>query len=228
ILSKPDLAATDCGKTTFFAMLVKFEGEDAWRFCGTSAAAPHAAAVAALMRDKESAAEPAEVRTALQASATEVGTYGPCAVGAGLVEAVGAIEDLLSPKPFSPAECSPPEPGSVEEARAPGEWGLEAPPAPPSPTEPSHSLPRTFFLRHPGKLIRTRQPKARAVFRFGSNEIGVTFICRVDGGRARVCRERFVRRFGIGRHSLKVAARDAAGNVDPTPAVFRFRVKRIG
>jgi Subtilase family len=233
ILSKPDVAATDCGKTTFFAMLVEFEGEDAWRFCGTSSSAPHAAAVAALMRDKESAAEPAEIRTALQASATAVGTYGPCSVGAGLVEAVGAIEDLVSPKPFSPAECSPPEPGSVEEARAPGEWGLEAPPPPPNvvtqtPTEPSHSLPRTFFLRHPGKLIRTRRRKAKAVFRFGSNERGVTFICRVDGGPSRVCRERFVRRFGIGKHSLKVAARDAAGNVDPTPAVFRFRVERIG
>src|SRR6476620_985157 len=46
VLAKPDLAATDCGATTFFASL----SAGTWRFCGTSAAAPHAAAVAALVR----------------------------------------------------------------------------------------------------------------------------------------------------------------------------------
>ena len=38
-LSKPDVAATDCGANTFFGQLVA----GIWRFCGTSAAAPHAA-----------------------------------------------------------------------------------------------------------------------------------------------------------------------------------------
>ena len=31
-----------------------------------------------------------------------------------------------------------------------------------------------------------------------------------------------------GRHVLKVRARDSAGNVDRSPAVFRFRAKRVG
>src|SRR4051794_440157 len=44
VLSKPDLAATDCGVTSFFN---NFDGTN-WRFCGTSAAAPHAAGIAAL------------------------------------------------------------------------------------------------------------------------------------------------------------------------------------
>ena len=39
-IPKPDLAATDCGRTTFFVP----SGEPGvFRFCGTSAAAPHAA-----------------------------------------------------------------------------------------------------------------------------------------------------------------------------------------
>jgi len=36
-----------------------------------------------------------------------------------------------------------------------------------------------------------------------------------------------VRWFLVGRHVLRVKGRDAAGNFDPTPAVHRFRVKRV-
>ncbi|HSK49832.1 MAG TPA: S8 family serine peptidase, partial [Solirubrobacterales bacterium] len=69
-IAKPDLAATDCGATTFFAQLVA----GVWRFCGTSAAAPHAAAVAALIRQADPAAGQAQVRAALTATARPVGT----------------------------------------------------------------------------------------------------------------------------------------------------------
>jgi subtilisin family serine protease len=229
-LSKPDLVATDCGLTTFFAFFVEEQG---WRFCGTSAAAPHAAGVAALMLD-EKAATPDAIRTALQASALEVGTFGPCAVGAGLIDTTAAIEDLNSGAKASPEKCLPPEPeGSVEEARAPGEWGLEAPPPPPPPTpttsttEPP-SPPRTFIRHKPPHLVRIRSRTAKVVFRFGSDQVGVTFACRIDAGLFRPCGERLVRRFGIGAHALRVFARNAAGNGDPTPAVYHFRVKQVG
>ena len=46
-LTKPDIAATDCGADH---LLRPPTAAGVWRFCGTSAAAPHAAAVAALMR----------------------------------------------------------------------------------------------------------------------------------------------------------------------------------
>jgi hypothetical protein len=230
-LSKPDIEATDCGKTTFF---VPTQTPGLFRFCGTSAAAPHAAGVAGLMLDADEGASPAEVRTALQASAEGAFGFDPCAVGAGLVEAVGAIEELPTPPPFAPTPCSPPEPeGSPEEARAPGNWGLETPPEPSIPvtqapvtSEPPRQ-PRTFIRRKPPHLIRTRSRTAKVVFRFGSDEVGATFACRIDGGLFRPCPARLVRRFGVGPHTVRVFARDASGEGDRTPAVYRFKVKQV-
>ena len=83
-ITKPDLVATDCGLTTFF---VPTSTPGINRFCGTSAAAPHAAAVAALMRDANPAMTVAQIRTALAASARPIGNLGPDVVGAGLVDA---------------------------------------------------------------------------------------------------------------------------------------------
>lgn len=242
VLSKPDLTATDCGKTTFFAFLVS----GAWRFCGTSAAAPHAAAVAALMLDAEPAAEPDEVRAALLDSAVPVGSFGSCDVGAGLVEAVGAVEDVLAHSGTAGPTCEPPTSEvDPEEARAPGNWGSESTPSenpsgsitgtttppvenPPEEEEtPRVARPRTFILQHPAKIIRTRHRAARAIFRFGSNESGASFACRVDGGFFRPCGPRLVRLFPVGWHVVKVVAHDGAGLADQTPASYRFKVKRV-
>ncbi|HEX5928596.1 MAG TPA: S8 family serine peptidase [Solirubrobacterales bacterium] len=93
-IAKPDLAATDCGATTFFSFLA---GDGEWRFCGTSAAAPHAAAVAALQLEAEPAAGPEAIRNAQTATARPVGAFDPKAVGAGLLDADGAIAALLPP-----------------------------------------------------------------------------------------------------------------------------------
>jgi len=65
------------------------------------------------------------------------------------------------------------------------------------------------------------------VFRFHSTEPGSTFRCKLDKRPATPCAAS--RRFGSlrpGRHVLKVFAIDAAGNIDPTPAVSRFNVPR--
>ncbi len=245
VVSKPDIAATDCGKTTFFAFL--FSGF--WHFCGTSAAAPHAAAVAALMLDAEPSATPEEVRAALTDSAAEVKTgvktFGPCEVGAGLVEAVGAVEDILANTGATGTTCEPPQSEvDPEEAVAPGNWGSETPPPPsgrsttptytPSPTEEEKEEetkrvpnPKTFFLQRPSKVIRTHHHQAKAVFRFGSNESDASFVCRVDGSFFRPCPVRLARQFTLGWHVVKVAARDPAGNGDKTPASYSFKVKRV-
>jgi hypothetical protein len=241
ILSKPDVAATDCGLTTFFA---RFE-LGGWRFCGTSAAAPHAAAVAALMLGAKPTATPAEIKAALRESAVEVPNGDPCSVGAGLVEAVGAIEDLLVPPGVTSPQCEAPvEEVLPDEARAAGDWGSETPPSPPvapiSTTPPvetpvtnengstSPRRPRTFLLQRPGSVIRTHGRSARVVLHFGADEANVSFVCRIDGGFFRPCPETLARRFSLGSHAVLVVARDADGNADRTPVAFRFRVKHVG
>ena len=124
----------------------------------------------------------------------------------------------------------------VEEARAPGDWGLETPPAPPAPTParrrrrplaPPAGPPTTFFRKRPPKLILTRRRSVKWAFRFGSDQDGVSFLCKVDRGRFHRCKAWFVRRYSLGKHVLRVKARNSAGATDATPAVYRFRVKRV-
>lgn len=270
-LPKPDVTATDCGVTTFFATFRSFSGgeEPAWHFCGTSAAAPHAAAVAALMRQANPGLSPAQVRSGLASTARPVGSFGPDAVGAGLVDAYGAVAATALPPAISITERPPaiggnPSPSVGFAANRPVSFACSLDGAAPQPcTSPfrpasplpdgGHSFavsgvdaagltgtsetvsfavdtkhPLAFFRRHPRKLIRTRAHRARAVFRFGSNEAGVSFSCRVDGAPSRACAKGLSRRFAVGRHVVRVVAIDAAGNVSQRPAVFRFRVKLIG
>lgn len=93
VLAKPDLTASDCGVTTFFIPI-----SPPYRFCGTSAAAPHAAAVAALLRGLRPQATPPDLLTALTSSATDQGV--PADVqGAGLVDASAAGTALLAVVP---------------------------------------------------------------------------------------------------------------------------------
>ena len=229
-ISKPDLAATDCGATTFFA---GFDGGD-WRFCGTSAAAPHAAGAAALLRGVEPLAMNSQIRDAMTGTASMVGSYGPCEVGAGMLDALAAGEDLsgeISGVP--PGTCSPPG-ASGGVFVAPGFWGSENPPSqpplivplPPGETVPA-PVPSTWFIKHPPKRVRTRGRSVLLTFRFGSDQPGATFLCKVDRSAFVVCGARLLRRFAIGSHTVRVKASAADGQVDPTPAVFSFRVKRI-
>lgn len=245
ILEKPDLTATDGGANTFFGSCVS----NTWRFFGTSAAAPHAAAVAALGRQAAAGATPVEVaeevKQAMLEESDPVGSFPPTAVGFGIVNAGATIAKLKS-EPFSPPvlgepppaplNCELSEPPSFPEVKeqlpTPNPLAETTPPAGESPV-PVVRLLRTLFLQHPPKVLRTRHSKATAVFRFGASESGVTsqsgvtFVCRVDGEAFRGCPPRLVRRLGVGSHVLRVVATDAAGNADPTPAVYRFRVKRI-
>ena len=67
----PQISATDGGNTTFFATDSRLDTDTTPNFFGTSASAPHAAAIAALMLDKAGGPRtltPAQVRTKLQAS----------------------------------------------------------------------------------------------------------------------------------------------------------------
>jgi Subtilase family len=264
-IAKPDLAATDGGANTFFGQNIA----GVWRFFGTSAAAPHAAAVAALMKEANPSLSLGQLRLALAATAKPVGAFGPTAVGAGLVDAYGAVSSVALAPTVSIAERpaplgNNPRPSIGFVANRPTSFACMIDGGAPQPcaspfmpatplSEGAHGFvvratdlagrigqsevvsfevdtrrPRTFFRKRPARTIRTRHRRAKVVFRFGSNERDVTFICRVDGGLPRFCKPRLVKRFRIGRHVVRVKAQDAAGNVDKTPAVHRFKVKRRG
>ena len=63
-------------------------------------------------------------------------------------------------------------------------------------------------------------------FAFSASEAGSAFQCRVDSGAFAACGSpHTTAQLADGRHRLRVRARDAAGNVDPTPAVRRFAVE---
>jgi subtilase family protein/Big-like domain-containing protein len=262
-IAKPDVVATDGGANTFFGTL----SGGARRFYGTSAAAPHAAAVAALALQANPGATPTQVRTALTATARPVGAFGPSAVGAGLIDAGAAVNALaLAPAlavTRAPAKLSRVSHPSFEFAAnrpvtascaidavslpcgSPFTWPRRL-------ADGRHALvvtgtdlagrvgtsaatsfkvdtksPRTRIVKHPPRQLLTRS-RARARFKFRSSEGGKSFRCKVDRGAYRACGKRLVRRFPPGKHVLRVRARDTAGNTDPTPALFRFRVVFAG
>jgi hypothetical protein len=68
-----------------------------------------------------------------------------------------------------------------------------------------------------------RAARTWAKFRFGSDEPGSTFLCKLDRQPFKPCRSpRIYRHLRPGRHAFRVKAIDAAGNPDPTAAVRRF------
>ena len=85
--------------------------------------------------------------------------------------------------------------------------------------------PETRILSGPPKTIWTSPSR----FRLGSSEAGSRFSCNLDDEGWRPCPARAAFRVETGWHTLKVRARDAAGNVDRTPArrVWRFQ-PRVG
>lgn len=114
---------------------------------------------------------------------------------------------------------------------APEEPPAAAPPAAPAPKPPKapradRTPPRTSLLHHPAKLIRSHGRRRSVSFAFASSEPGSSFRCRLDGRPYRLCSSPRRYRVGLGRHTVRIVAVDAAGNADRSPASFAFRVVR--
>jgi thermitase len=195
------------------------------RFQGTSMAAPHVAGVAALVRAAAPGATATQVIDAILTGASATPQDDPDRPTAthGIADACQAIA-VATGGDFK-VECPGSSENVIPPAVKPGDTTIAVMP-PPEPITPPPGL-RTFFRKHPPKLIRTRHRRVRAVFELGSNEDEATFVCRINGGLFRPCRERFAKRFGPGWHAVRAAARAADGRADQTPAVYRFRVKQI-
>jgi subtilisin family serine protease len=227
VLAKPDLVATNGGANTFFGSCLS----DVWRFFGTSAAAPHAAAIAALEFQAAPASTPVDIKDAQIDNALSIPAFPATAVGTGIVDAFRTVESLVGAGTGS----------QTTQSTSPN-CGQGPPPPPPNPPDPEPRAPITFnspassardrvrpetlISQGPGKVSFTQGQWKRVVFRFRSSEEGSAFICKIDQGPFHQCHRKLVRWFEVGEHVLRVKARDAAGNVDRSPAVYRFQIKR--
>jgi subtilisin family serine protease len=101
---KPELAAPDGVNSTFFGIDSDYDQDTFRNFAGTSAAAPHAAAVAALIRQMAPDLTPAALLDALRATARDIGAPGrdPLA-GDGLIDANAALEAVAASLPTATA-----------------------------------------------------------------------------------------------------------------------------
>jgi hypothetical protein len=83
------------------------------------------------------------------------------------------------------------------------------------------SPPNTIITTHPRVTSRDRSP----TFRFRSSESSSTFECRLDSAPWRACSSpKTYGGLGGGQHFFRVRARDDAGNLDPTPATWSWRI----
>jgi len=113
------------------------------------------------------------------------------------------------------------EPTPPEEGTGTPEEGTETPEegpiTPPADTTP----PQTTIATGPSATTAT----GAAGFTFSADETGATFECRLDGAAWAACSSpRSYSSLVDGAHSFAVRAIDTSGNVDPTPATWRWTV----
>jgi hypothetical protein len=83
------------------------------------------------------------------------------------------------------------------------------------------ATPQTTITKHPSKTTGS----STARFKFKSSLPPSTFKCKFDGQRYKRCSSpKTYRNLSNGRHTFRVRAKDAFGNVDPTPAKFSWRI----
>ena len=77
-----------------------------------------------------------------------------------------------------------------------------------------------------GKSPKRKSKNRRVSIAFGSNEPGSAFECSLDRGAFAPCASPFTAKVKRGKHRFEVRATDAAGNLDQTPGLAVWKVKR--
>jgi DNA-binding beta-propeller fold protein YncE len=136
------------------------------------------------------------------------------------VYAAAQVSDAVSifDRALTDATPTPPTPpgGGGDPGAGGGGAGAAADTAPPD----------TQIGDGPKAKVKTKKRKKKATLEFSSTEAGSTFECSLDGGAFEPCTSPHTEKVKKGKHSFEVRARDAAGNVDPTPASYDWKVKR--
>ena len=87
---------------------------------------------------------------------------------------------------------------------------------------PDTTAPETTITKHPKK--KTFSHKAKFVFK--SSEPGSTFKCKLDKKKWKACTSpKKYKNLKTGKHKFRVYAIDAAGNADPTPAKWKWKIE---
>lgn len=244
VIEKPNVVATDCNANTFYTNATFYLGF--WRFCGTSASAPHVAGIAALMKQASPSQSPAGIRAAIASSAVNPKAYGSNIVGKGLVQARRAIEALsnrvtVNDPPSTIVPKVTPTPPTPESETTPTPT-----PIPSTPTQTTRTatggeakgtseerglkstrvVPTTTIKKHPAKIVKSPVGRPKLTFGFVSDVKGAKFECSIDKAKWKACPATYKAFFTLGEHELKVRAR-GDGVVDKSPAVFKFTVKLV-
>ena len=102
VRDKPEITAPDGTNTTFFGSDISADTDTFPNFFGTSAAAPHAAGVAALMLQNKPSLTPHQIRDALMSTAIDMGPSGfDPDTGAGFIQADKALGANTNPGTLS-------------------------------------------------------------------------------------------------------------------------------
>jgi hypothetical protein len=114
------------------------------------------------------------------------------------------------PNSVTPSERACARSGGASQGQGPGEGGTD-----------QRGAPQTTLRRKPAKTTGDRTPS----FRFGADESGSSFQCKLDAKPFKACRSPFTtKQLTLGRHTFKVRARDQSGKLDPSPASYGFKV----
>ncbi len=110
--------------------------------------------------------------------------------------------------------------GEANHLKSGGSTQLQVAPPAVNPVSP----PNTIIRKKPRK--KTARHKAK--FKFVSDQPGSTFQCRIDKKPFRPCRSpRKIKKLKARRHIFRVRAVNPQGMVDPTPAIFRWKVGKV-
>ncbi len=106
-----------------------------------------------------------------------------------------------------------------------GTFSAEVPPTPEPPPDGADTTPPDTTITD-GPKKKTKKKRAKFEFNGTDARAVAAFQCSLDGAAFAPCSSPFTTKVKKGKHEFRVRAVDAAGNVDPTPASYDWKVKK--